>query len=118
MTQEIQELSNWLESHKGETLVIRKGELSTGLQQIFDIDQVTLELDHISLVSNNENVDDYIPEQELILHGEGNILSEEGTKELPQNAYEIPLFGHVTTSNEMNGLKVETEKAVYKIIVQ
>ncbi|GAE33362.1 hypothetical protein [Halalkalibacter akibai] len=58
MAQEIQDLSNWLESHKGETLVIQKGEVSTGLQQIFDTDQVTLELNHISIVSNNGSIDD------------------------------------------------------------
>ncbi|WP_227934920.1 hypothetical protein [Alkalihalobacillus deserti] len=115
MAQDIEELSSWLESHKGETLTIHKGELSTGLQQIFDIDQVTLKLDHISLVSNEENIDDYIPQQELILHGQGNINSEEGKKDLPQDAYEIPLTGNVITSNEGNALKIETEKAVYKI---
>lgn len=111
MTQSIEELSNWLESHQGETLIIRKGELSTGLQQIFD-------LDHISFVSNDRNVDDYIPKNELILHGNGNIRSKEGMKVIPQNAYEIPLIGNIVTSNEEDGLKVETEKAVYKFMIQ
>ncbi|KHF41899.1 hypothetical protein [Halalkalibacter okhensis] len=115
MTQHLDELSEWFESHKGETLLIRKNELSTGLQQIFDIDQVTLQLDRISVVNNDSNIDDYIPSQELILHGEGNIKSAEGMKNLPQNAYEIPLFGRVVTSKENQGLKLETEKAIYEI---
>lgn len=118
MTQEIEELSNWLESHKGEKLIIHKGELSTGLQQIFDIDQVTLALDHISLVSNDNQVDDYIPPKELILHGQGNIRSVEGIEDLPQDAYEIPLFGSIITSIENDGLKIETEKAIYKLMIQ
>ncbi|MFC0558011.1 hypothetical protein [Halalkalibacter alkalisediminis] len=118
MAQDIEELSNWLESHKGNTLLIRKEELSTGLQQIFDIDQVTLALDHISLISNENNVDDYIPKQELILHGHGNIQSQNGMKDIPQEAYEIPLLGDIVTTNEKDGLKVETEKAVYKFMIQ
>ncbi|MDT8862910.1 hypothetical protein N0O92_22305 [Alkalihalobacillus sp. MEB130] len=117
MTQDIHELSNWLESHKGERLLIRKNELSTGLQQIFDIDQVTLNLTHISVVENDSNIDDYIPSQELILHGEGSIKSAEGMKDLPQNAYEIPIYGKVVTTKDQNGngLKLETEKAIYEI---
>ncbi|MCL7747261.1 hypothetical protein [Halalkalibacter alkaliphilus] len=115
MAQQLHELSEWFESHKGETLLIRKNELSTGLQQIFDIDQVTLQLDHISVVKNDSNIDDYIPSQELVLHGEGSIKSAEGMKDLPQNAYEIPLFGRIVTTKEANGLKLETEKALYEI---
>jgi hypothetical protein len=115
MSVDIHELSEWLESHKGKTLLIKKGELSAGLQQVFDIDQVTLQLDHITVVSNEQNVDDYIPNQELILHGNGSIQGPEGEKPLPQNAYEIPLYGKVHSMNEKDRLRVETEKAVYDI---
>ncbi|WP_332690898.1 hypothetical protein [Halalkalibacter lacteus] len=118
MSQDIHELSEWLESHKGETLLIQKGELATGLQQIFDIDQVTLQLDHISVASNEATGDDYLPRQELVLHGNGSIQSPEGEKPLPQNAYEIPLYGKVNTTNEKDRLKVETEKAIYDIHLQ
>ncbi|GAE26963.1 hypothetical protein JCM9140_3073 [Halalkalibacter wakoensis JCM 9140] len=118
MTQPIHDLSQWLESQKGETILIRKNELSTGLQQTFDIDQVTLQLDHITVITNDQNIDDYIPSKELVLHGEGHIKTAEGMKELPQNAYEIPLFGKIATTNGTNGLKVETEKATYDIYVQ
>ncbi|MFC0473459.1 hypothetical protein ACFFHM_23855 [Halalkalibacter kiskunsagensis] len=115
MSQSINELSEWLESHKGETLLIKKGELATGLQQVFDIDEVTLQLEHITVVSNEKSIDDYMPSQELVLHGNGSIQSPEGEKPLPQNAYEIPLYGEVNTTNEKDCLKVETEKAVYDI---
>ncbi|ARK29319.1 hypothetical protein [Halalkalibacter krulwichiae] len=114
--EQIEQLTQWLETHKGSTLQIRKEELATGLQHISDIDQVTLNLDHISLVTNEGSIDDYIPGNELILHGEGTIQSTEGTANLPQNAYEIPLTGNVTTSKGTSGLKVETEKAIYNII--
>lgn len=119
MDQEIDELSTWLESHTGETLLIEKGELSTGLMQLFDIDRVSFQLEHISIESNEGRLDDYISSKELVLHGNGIIQTTETMQQqLPQNKYEIPLFGKVVTSSDSKALKVETENAVYDIRLQ
>lgn len=111
----IQQLSDWLESNIGESLTIKKGELSTGSNEIIDLDQVNLQLKRVSLISNNQNIDEYIPSQEMVLHGEGKIKSDRRETYLPQNAYEIPLFGEINMTQVTNGLRLETEKAIYII---
>ncbi|RKL65687.1 hypothetical protein CR203_19620 [Salipaludibacillus neizhouensis] len=119
MDKHINELSTWLESHTGETVFIQKGELSTGLKELFDIDRVTFQLEHFSIESNEDTFDDYISSKELVLHGNGIVqITETEEKQLPQNIYEIPLNGKIVTSSNKKNLKVETENAVYDIQVQ
>jgi hypothetical protein len=119
MVQPIYELSEWLEAQKGRTLIIQKGELSIGKQDIIDVDQVQLHLDAISIRNiERHDPDDYLADQELILHGSGKIGSDQGEVDLPQNIYEIPIHGEITTTRENNGVKVKTERAIYTIFSQ
>ncbi|MBU9722925.1 MULTISPECIES: hypothetical protein [Bacillaceae] len=116
MAHSIFELTEWLESQKGKTLLINKGELLTGKNKIFDNDQIKLSLTDMS-VKNIERHDEdgYLADQELILYGDGTIMSDEGEFDLPQSVYEIPLVGSVHMEQEKGAVKVETEKAVYTI---
>lgn len=119
MVQPVYELTEWLEAQKGNTLMIHKGELSIGKQEIVDINKVELRLDKIVLKNiERSDPDNYLANQEVILHGQGTIRSDYGEVELPQNVYEIPIYGNVTTHKVEHGLKIETERAVYSIHIQ
>lgn len=119
MAHSVFELTEWLERQKGRDLIINKGELSTGSEEITDIDQVRLHLDDFSVRSiEKHDIDDYLADQEIILHGQGQIISDQGKIELPQNVYEIPIVGNMRTQNEENGMKVKTQQAVYTILIQ
>lgn len=116
MSQVINEITNWFEAHKGNTLSIRKQELSIGLQQVTDQDELELKLDKIEINSNVQSeIDDYIAAQELALYGNGQLKSDHGITELPQNVYTIPLSQNISTRKVENGLQINTEKANYSI---
>ncbi|MCY7756900.1 hypothetical protein [Bacillus inaquosorum] len=110
------QLSQWLESKVGQTLDIRKGEL-THDEEVSDLDQIVLHLQKVGIRSTN-HPDDYVAKEELVLEGEGTTYTEDGDVPLPQNAYEIPLLGDIHIHQENEGLKVVTDRAVYTIDVQ
>ncbi|MDG5786088.1 hypothetical protein QA612_01200 [Evansella sp. AB-P1] len=116
MVHPIFQLTEWLERQKDRNLVIYKEELATGKQEVIDQDRVQMLLENITARTiEHHDEDDYLADQEIILHGVGHIYSDEGIMELPQQVYEIPLLGEITTHNEKNIVKVETEKAIYTI---
>ncbi|MFA9558601.1 hypothetical protein ACERII_14935 [Evansella sp. AB-rgal1] len=118
MIHPIFELTEWLERQKEHTLLISKQEFVTGKNEIMDHDQVRLQLKDVSVRSiEHHDEDDYLADQEIILHGQGMVRTDIGESELPQGVYEIPLFGEVKTINEAEAMKVETEKAIYTIQV-
>ncbi|XRJ18265.1 hypothetical protein P5660_15530 [Bacillus velezensis] len=108
------ELSEWLQKQIGQTLDIRKGELTDSRNEISDIDRIMLHLDDV-LVRRTNHPDDYVADEELVLKGHGTTYTEEGNVPLPQDAYEIPLLGDITIQQEQDGLKVHTDRAVYTI---
>lgn len=113
---EIHQVADWLDAQKGRSLFIRKEELPIGNQGIKDIDEVQLLLDNISMRQiEREDPDNYLANHELLLHGQGIIQSDRGEMPIPQNVYEIPLFGSFVTRNAQNELYIETEKAIYTI---
>ncbi|MBL4968616.1 hypothetical protein [Bacillus halotolerans] len=111
------ELSEWLRERIGQTLDIRKGELTNNQDEISDLDQIVLHLQKVGIRSAN-HPDDYVANDELVLEGEGTTFTEDGDVPLPQNAYEIPLLGDIHIHQENGGLKVLTDRAVYTIDVQ
>jgi hypothetical protein len=116
MIQNVNELTKWLETHKGNTLTIHKGELSIGKNEVMDMDRVDIRVDKVTVNTIEQtDPDGYLAKQEVILHGQGKIRSAYGEEELPQNVYEIPLYGKVSTYKVENGLTIETERAVYSI---
>lgn len=116
---EIHQVADWLDAQKGRSLFIRKEELPIGNQGIKDIDEVQLQLDNISMRQiERQDPDNYLANYELLLHGQGIIQSDRGEMPIPQNVYEIPLFGSFVTRNAQNELYIETEKAIYTIHLQ
>jgi hypothetical protein len=114
MSHVIKEITNWFEAQKGQILMIEKRELSIGLQQISDLDQLELSLDKIEINANEESqVDDYIAPQELSLYGHGTVVSDGREAKLPQNVFKIPLTHNITTRKVENGLQINTERAEY-----
>ncbi|WP_100407366.1 hypothetical protein [Bacillus solitudinis] len=110
----INELATWLEAGKGHTLIIHKGERKQG--EITDIDKIKLDLEDISVRRiEREDPDGYLANAEVLLHGLGEISTDQGTMPLPQNIFEIPLLGDFHSSIVEDGLKIETEKAIYNI---
>lgn len=114
MGHSITELTDWLQEIKGKTVFIKKEELSTGLNEVMDTDEVKLSLEGVTLrESMDEHIDDYLENQELILQGTGSIKSDNGEAQIPNDMYEIPLAGPVSVTKEGESMKVETEKATY-----
>lgn len=62
------ELSEWLQKQIGQTLDIRKGELTDSRNEISDMDQIMLHLDDV-LVRRTNHPDDYVADEELVLKG-------------------------------------------------
>ncbi|MDQ0253978.1 hypothetical protein J2S74_001351 [Evansella vedderi] len=119
MVHPIFELTEWLERQKGQTLMIYKSEFSTGKEEIIDRDEVKLVLNDVSVRDiERHDEDDYLANQEIILHGEGQIHTDRGQQELPQSVYEIPIYDDFATQDRENGIRVETEKAIYTILPQ
>lgn len=120
MAHPIFELTEWLERQKGQTLMIYKSEIATGKEEIMDRDEVQLVLNQVSVRNiERHDQDDYLADQEIILQGEGYIETDEGKMELPQNVYEIPIYSNdFSTQDRENGVRVETEKAIYTILPQ
>ncbi|MED4812162.1 hypothetical protein [Bacillus atrophaeus] len=117
MTLTSTELSEWLKAQIGQTLVIRKGELTNNQDEISDLDQIVLHLNEVAIRST-KHPDDYVANDELVLEGKGTTFTEEGNVPLPENAYEIPLSGSIHIHQENGELKVLTDRAVYTIDIQ
>ncbi|MCZ8522807.1 MULTISPECIES: hypothetical protein [Paenibacillus] len=108
MTQ-LDQITAWLDSHKGQTLQIEKREQE-------DLDLTSIRLENVSCRDGIPNRgDDYIPRRELVLHGSGTILNGEENPPLPQDQYEIPLAGEWHGSEQGEALRLVTERATYQI---
>ncbi|WP_088101977.1 hypothetical protein [Halalkalibacter urbisdiaboli] len=117
MDQMINELANWLENGKGHTVMIQKREIQQG--DVIDLDSVQLQLEDVSVRKiEAPDPDGYLAKSEIILHGNGEIKTDRGQMPLPQNTYEIPLFGRFESAVTDNGLQVKTEKSIYDLYKQ
>ncbi|QDP38792.1 hypothetical protein [Radiobacillus deserti] len=121
MNQSLKDIENWLAELKGQSVLIHKGELATGSdEKIIDMDRVNMQLDDITVRgAEQHDIDGYVEGQELILRGEGTIRGRayESDVELPLGVYEIPFGSEFMAFRDEDGLKIETEKALYKIRV-
>ncbi|WP_017727949.1 hypothetical protein [Halalkalibacterium ligniniphilum] len=116
MNDMIDELTEWFEAKKGQSLHIQKAEHSTGTDDVTDFDDVTISLEEVSLSQRSEeDPDGYVPNQELILMGNGHIQGEDRNMPLPQNRFEIPLYDNFQLSKDGEVVKIYTEKAVYRV---
>lgn len=116
MEHPIQQVSDWIESQKSRTLRISKGELSIGQNEVYDLDEVEIQLEKVSLGKlNHKDPDDYVASQTLLLHGHGKVQTAAGETRLPQDVYEIPLYGSWKLHKTDSGLQIRTERAIYSI---
>lgn len=119
MVQSIYQLTEWLDRQKGHDLYITKKEKATGKQEIIDMDEVHIHLSNYSVRDlKTESIDGYLAQQELLLHGDGEIMGSENTQEftpLPQDVFEIPIIGKFHAEENENGFTIDTEKAIYNI---
>lgn len=107
-------VTEWLESQIGEKLTIEKEELLPGNETPVDLDHVQMTLKDVSVRNiERRDIEGYLADQEIILHGEGKIITDKGLMDLPQSVYEIPILGDMEAIERGNQLTVETEKAVY-----
>ncbi|WP_052339656.1 hypothetical protein [Gorillibacterium massiliense] len=102
-------ITNWLESCVGRTLNITKEE--TG-----DEDRIKLQLDKVVVsVRNESHPDDYVAEHSILLQGQGTMYGGEEVAPLPRNVYEIPYDETITHENDDTGIRISTDRAVYRI---
>ncbi|MDQ1912181.1 hypothetical protein RAC89_17480 [Paenibacillus sp. GD4] len=103
------EITDWLLSCKGETLLIEKRETD-------DTDLTRVELKDVSYTDHFQNqTDEYLAKEKLILLGSGTVLNSAEQPPLPDEAYEIPLLGDWEGSLQGEALHITTERATYHI---
>jgi hypothetical protein len=104
-----QDICNWFQSHIDKSVLIEKEE-----QQ--DKDRIDLQVREVRYLNQNDTVDDYIPNQALILRGVGTIQNQKGEQQrLPDDYYEIPLDGNIQGVRKESGIEIQTERAHYVI---
>lgn len=107
----VEQVKQWLEMQNHRTLLISKEEKG-------DLDQVELQLSDISIGKLEENdPDGYVSPQSLLLHGQGTVVNGSKQEHLPQDVYEIPLFGTWIAQRKENQFQIRTERGVYTIQV-
>lgn len=103
------EVSQWLDAHKDNGLIIHKEEDG-------DFDQIELRLEKVSRGRLKEkDPDDYVPAETLLLHGDGTIIGEDIPAPLSQGVYEIPLTEGWKVEEIGNILHIQTDRASYAI---
>ncbi|WP_410511102.1 hypothetical protein PaeBR_13395 [Paenibacillus sp. BR2-3] len=106
MEQSVEILSDWLNSHVNQTIVIEKHELA-------DLDIVHFKLESLDFRSGEDTIDDYL-DHALILRGSGNTLNKSGESvPLPQNSYEIAVSGLRFSPSDDKRFQALTDRAKY-----
>ncbi|MCI3921417.1 hypothetical protein MO973_24930 [Paenibacillus sp. TRM 82003] len=113
MDKQTADFADWLMSRVGHPLIIRKEEQG-------DVDQVRMTLEKVAYVPGNVDRDDYVEEDRLVLHGDGQVATDGGggAAELPRHSYEIPLQSGFQGSIENDELTLRTERASYRVYPQ
>ncbi|MEC0169568.1 hypothetical protein [Paenibacillus graminis] len=108
MDQSVLKLMDWLTAQAGETLVIKKQEMS-------DLDTVHFNLENVDYRNTEDVIDEYL-DSALILRGTGNTLNRDGELvPLPQQNYEIAASGLLLENVDDGHVELRTERAKYSI---
>ncbi len=108
MDQSVLKLMDWLTAQAGETLVIKKQEMS-------DLDTVHFNLENVDYRNTEDVIDEYL-DSALILRGTGNTLNRDGELvPLPQQNYEIAVSGLLLENVDDGQVELRTERAKYSI---
>jgi hypothetical protein len=106
MQSPIEQVETWINTKQSPSFTISKEEHG-------DLDQININIEKVSLGTQPVvDPDGYVAEQALLLHGQGSLIN---GAPLPQNVYEIPLFGTWVTHDKGSRMQIETERAVYTI---
>lgn len=113
MNQTLQTVTEWLEAHRDQTLLITKREMD-------DLDRVKLHLDNSEFQqpAESESIDDYTDGVALLLHGEGAVLNGGGERPLPQDTFVISMAGLSDAHALGDSLELTTERASYTIMTE
>ncbi|KGE17204.1 hypothetical protein [Paenibacillus wynnii] len=111
MEQNVSMLSDWLNTHVEQTLVIEKHELE-------DMDIVHFKLESVEFRNGEDTVDDYL-DNALVLKGTGNTTNADGERvPLPQHSYEIAVSGLNMGPSDEKKLQVNTKRAKYILSIE
>lgn len=111
MNEQLKSVTDWLNAHKQQTVMIRK-------QEMEDTDQTRIQLEEVEYRENTPTIDDYTEGDSLILHGNGTVINEQGEIQLPQNTYQIYVDGLSKADVKETQLTMETDRAKYEIFIQ
>ncbi|RXT14930.1 hypothetical protein [Ammoniphilus sp. CFH 90114] len=101
-------VTQWMKQQEHRSILISKEEDG-------DLDQVSLTLEDITLGKlERPDPDGYVSPQSLLFHGQGQVINETSGP-LPQDVYEIPLFGTWITQNKGDSFQIRTERGIYTI---
>lgn len=104
----IRTLMDWLQEHTYNVLHIHKREDG-------DLDRVRLRLDEVGYKPDGHSLDGYTEGPMLVLHGQGQVMTDKTEAPLPGGSYAIPLAGFKVTRAARGGIDVQTNRAVYSI---
>lgn len=111
MNESLKSVTDWLNAHKQQTVMIRKQELE-------DTDQTRITLEDVEYKPSTPMIDEYTEGDSLILHGSGAVVNEQGDIPLPQSTYQIYVDGLKHADVQDQQLSMETERAKYEIFIQ
>ncbi len=101
-------VTNWINQQENKSILISKEEDG-------DLDQVLLDIEEVSLETlERPDPDGYVSPQSLLFRGEGTVVSDTEVR-LPQDVYEIPLYGTWITQNKGTSFQIRTERGLYTI---
>ena len=111
MEQDIQKVTEWLNTHLDKTIIVQKREQD-------DIDQVYFKLSQIEIIQRDEGVDDYL-DNAIILKGTGSTMNSDGDLvPLPQDTYDIVTTDLKITDLDFEELELSTTRAKYIISLE
>ncbi|PZE22120.1 hypothetical protein [Paenibacillus xerothermodurans] len=116
MNSELQQITQWLNGCKGQSLHIQKREAN-------DLDETHIQLEQVTVANDYpDRRDDYVSRHELILHGRGYIVNSNPalnvSPPLPRDRYEIPLLGNWRGQVHNEMVQLMTDRASYEITRQ
>jgi hypothetical protein len=116
MHQQLDGVLSWLRKHQGQQLSIQKFELASGKEQVGDQDRVRIQLERVTRRNlPYDDPDGYLSPGEVVLHGNGEIMTAGSVEPLPQRAFEIPFRGEISTQVHGDLLEINTLDTVYTI---
>lgn len=110
MSTDVSRITEWLEAHYDQTLMIRK-------QEADNVDETRIKLENaVTAVRNETHPEDFTAEQSFLLKGRGAVIVNGEEIPMPNDLYEIPYDGPLAFTVEEEGLHLTTDRASYRIL--